>query len=120
MEVCKNNMWGTVCHTGWDVVDSRVVCQQLGYSTIGELYLTSKHCSHTCYVCTGSTHLVSSFFGGGTGPITLNAVACTGIERRLIDCSSGAITSQCSHSHDAGVRCTPQTGNHDCLYAYTI
>ncbi len=35
VEICKNNAWGTVCHNGWDITDARVVCQQLGYSTVG-------------------------------------------------------------------------------------
>ena len=37
VEICKNNVWGTVCHTGWTVEDARVVCRQLGYSVVGKL-----------------------------------------------------------------------------------
>ena len=35
VEICKNNLWGTVCHTYWDKPDARVVCRQLGLSVAG-------------------------------------------------------------------------------------
>ena len=37
VEICKNNVWGTVCHIGWTVEDARVVCRQLGFSVVGRL-----------------------------------------------------------------------------------
>ena len=36
VEICKNNVWGTVCQRGWDRLDSRVVCRQLRYSAVGK------------------------------------------------------------------------------------
>ena len=35
VEICLNNVWNTICDDGWQNVDAKVVCRQLGYSTTG-------------------------------------------------------------------------------------
>ena len=36
VEICNTNAWGTVCSDGWDTVNARVVCRQLGFTTTGK------------------------------------------------------------------------------------
>ena len=36
VEICMNNVWGTVCDESWGNTDATVVCQELGYPTEGQ------------------------------------------------------------------------------------
>ena len=35
VEFCVDRVWGRICSDGWDVNDTRVVCQQLGFDPEG-------------------------------------------------------------------------------------
>ena len=94
VEVNYNGEWGTVCDDGWNYNDARVVCRQLGFGS-----------SVTAYG--------SAYFGQGSGSILLDSVACGGFESTLAGCGhlGVGITRSCSHSEDAGVRCSLQGYN---------
>ena len=39
VEICMNNVWGTVCDDSWGSADAAVVRRELGYSTQGLIYI---------------------------------------------------------------------------------
>ena len=89
MEVYINGEWGPVCGYSWDPLDSKVVCQQLGYKGVNRTYSdTGQH-----------------NFGEGTGKSWLEGLRCTGSEANLLQCPHYS-RSRCFHSEDVGVVCT--------------
>lgn len=40
MEICINSEWGTMCDRVWGDVNAGVVCQQLGYASDGEEFMS--------------------------------------------------------------------------------
>ena len=90
MEVYINGEWGTVCGLIWDLLDSKVVCQQLGYKEVKRTY----------------SNISQHNFGAGTGQSWLGGLLCTGSEANLLQCSHGGVGNGCPHSDDVGVVCT--------------
>jgi len=87
VEVCYNNVWGTVCDDGWSRSDGIVACRQLGRRFVS--------------VTTNAR------FGQGRGQIWLDNLLCTGSETQLIRCRhNGFGRHDCGHSEDAGVICS--------------
>ena len=90
VEVYINGEWGTVCGLSWDPLDSKVVCQQLGYKGVNRTY--SNASQHN--------------FGEGTGQSWLSYLLCTGSEANHLQCPHIGVGRGCLHSYDVGVVCT--------------
>lgn len=80
--------WGTVCDDGWSMEDANVVCSQLdcGYAV--------------------SVSGQGEPYGQGIGPIHLDELSCTGIEKSLWECPVLKRAHDCGHKEDAGVVCS--------------
>ncbi|MGH0157067.1 UNVERIFIED_CONTAM: hypothetical protein FKN15_032896 [Acipenser sinensis] len=87
VEVHHDGHWGSVCDDGWDWLDARVVCRELGCGD--------------AISAPGGAH-----FGRGVGPVWVYNATCTGSESSLTQCvNPGVGTSNCNHGEDAGVVC---------------
>ena len=90
VEICFDNVWGTICDDEWDGREATVVCRQLGYSD---------QVQHVA--------LHEAFFGSGSNPIHLDELDCVGNEERLIDCDRSSVGDHnCFREEDASVICT--------------
>ena len=95
MEVYHNGEWGTVCDDGWDLNDAQVVCRQLGFDSAIDVIDAR----------------VSAYYGQGSGQVWLNNLNCVGNESTIVNCSyDGWGIHDCSHSKDAGVKCSASFG----------
>lgn len=96
VEVCVNQVWGTICSIGWSNEDANVVCKQLGYLPFG-----------------GKAR-INSQYGPGAGPILMASVDCSGSEESILECSHRSCNIfSCSHYSDAGVTCERNCTNGD-------
>ncbi|XP_031559044.1 delta-like protein C, partial [Actinia tenebrosa] len=84
LQVLHDGQWGTVCDDYWSMTNTHVVCRQLGFDDA-----LSYHIS-----------------GGGTGPIWLDNVQCSGSESAIHQCiHNGWGNSNCGHGEDVFVSC---------------
>ena len=63
VEICFNQAWGTICDSGYGLVDANVICGQLTFSNEGLHYI---HYKLTC--CTESILLISMYMYIGCYP----------------------------------------------------
>ncbi|XP_020605209.1 uncharacterized protein LOC110044027 isoform X4 [Orbicella faveolata] len=88
VEVFHRGEWGTVCDDGWKTENARVVCFELGFTSVRK---------------------VSQSFGPGAGKVWLSRVNCYGNESALVKCRYTQWgSSSCRHSEDVGVICSDE------------
>uniref|UniRef100_UPI00398F48C2 neurotrypsin isoform X2 n=1 Tax=Pristiophorus japonicus TaxID=55135 RepID=UPI00398F48C2 len=87
LEVYYGGQWGTVCDDGWTEQNAQVVCRQLGFRY--------------------AQNPLEGQFEGGSGPIYLDDVNCSGQESSLALCPRSEWGKHdCSHQEDVTVICT--------------
>ncbi|XP_078390927.1 scavenger receptor cysteine-rich domain-containing protein DMBT1-like [Cetorhinus maximus] len=90
LELNYNNTWGSVCGAGWDMLDAKVACQQLG-----------------CGVAKSAPQ--GGHFGAAPGLFWLDDVACKGTEANLFQCRANAWGKHnCTSAEAASVICSGQ------------
>ncbi|KAJ8038536.1 Deleted in malignant brain tumors 1 protein [Holothuria leucospilota] len=87
VEIYLDNEWGTICDDRWDFIDAVVVCRQLGYKGVFNVFSSNK-------------------YGTGEGPIHFDEVACNGNETSVWECTYSR-QHDCTHTEDVGVSCAP-------------
>ena len=90
LQIMHNSRWGTVCDDHFDTRDADVACRQLGYAA-ADRFLPGYY----------------SPFGGGTGPIWLDDLRCTGEETRLDQCPHTK-NHNCLHGEDVSLFCSTE------------
>ena len=75
-----------------------------------------------CVFRRSGTYLrLRQYRGGGTGPIWLDEVYCTGNESSLVECGHngwGVLAALCSHDIDVWISCDYGQCTHDTLISY--
>lgn len=89
VEICFDNLWGSICDDSWDNADASVVCRQLGYAdTLDTVPLHGAH------------------FGHALATFHLDNLDCRGNETDLGECPhNGVGIHNCFNDEEAGVVC---------------
>ncbi|XP_062373456.1 scavenger receptor cysteine-rich type 1 protein M130-like [Sardina pilchardus] len=102
VEVYHEGEWGTVCGVSWDMVDTAVVCKELG-----------------CGVAVDFSS--DAHFGQGAGRVLMAEVDCVGWDTRLKSCSRKRLGEHtCQPQNNVGVTCSEHraprlvNGSHQC------
>ena len=106
VQVCVNNIWGTVCDHFWDDQDASVVCRMLGYSPHGRVINIVSTFVVIKYTCDLGSVALANSFTEGTWYIHIKDLNCTGNESSIWDCPMNGLTDySCYHHDDASVIC---------------
>ncbi|KAK3713138.1 hypothetical protein QZH41_010040 [Actinostola sp. cb2023] len=85
VEIFHRGEWGSVCEDKWSQEDAKVVCFELGFTSVISHYQS---------------------FGPGSGRVWLNNVECRGNESTLTSCRRSYWgRNPCTHDEDVGVIC---------------
>ena len=89
VEVLYNGSWGTVCDDFFNPRDGIVVCRELGYTGVLDVFTTG--------------HMFNTMHPPN---IWLDNVHCQGNESDLFQCEhDGVGVHNCDHNEDVGVKC---------------
>ena len=109
VEICYENIWGSVCSTSWDSNEASVVCKQLGYDGNNEIMKANTYKIFFFLNIGTSVAYSNAYFGQSVSPILLTGLSCTGNETSLVSCPRSLTPigyTGCVHSQDAGVSCS--------------
>ena len=106
VEVYINGEWGTVCDDGWDFLDGKVACMELGYKNVSEVAISMHNFGLFIHRPLSLQQVkAGAYYGEGSGSILLGGLDCIGNETSLIQCPMHR-RKICQHIHDAGVVCS--------------
>uniref|UniRef100_A0A1X7VNN3 SRCR domain-containing protein n=1 Tax=Amphimedon queenslandica TaxID=400682 RepID=A0A1X7VNN3_AMPQE len=99
VEVCVDGVWGSVCSSGWDTNDARVVCKQLGYAdSVPVVSLNGKYGvgDGPIYFSDLSWGLVGEVAYDSTNQSLIQNITCNGTTHSISDCiiNEGSCTCQ--------------------------
>ena len=91
LEVFYNNIWGTVCQQGFNILAANTVCRQLGFNSGAITYYGGAH------------------YGPGSGKVWLTNVSCSPSDNNIATCghSYWGKTDVCTHEYDVSIDCNP-------------